>query len=223
MINLGSIFVKSPFKPLREHMKKVHESVAPLAPFMDALHEGNDDRLKQLRLEIQEAEEAADQIKNDIRNHLPHSLFLPIDRRDLLAVLDMQDSIADTAQDISDLLELRKMKLPNEMRPDLMNYVGVIEKACSLGYSISVDFEALVESGFGKHHTEKIVTMIDEVGQVESEADDLENQLIRKLFQMETEMNAVDVVFWYQLFGQIGDIADYTEKMANRLRLLVAK
>ena len=30
---------------------------------------------------------------------------MPVNRRDLLDVLDMQDSIADVAQDIADLLE----------------------------------------------------------------------------------------------------------------------
>ncbi len=222
MINLGSIFVKSPFKPLREHMAKVHESVIPLKPFMEALHAGDDTRLVELRQRIENAEGEADQIKNEIRNHLPHRLFLPIDRRDLLAVLDMQDNIADTAQDISDLLVLRKMKLPEAMRDQFIAFIGVIEKACALGYNISEGFEALVEAGFGRHHSEKLMTLVDEVGKIESHADELENQLIKRLFEMEGSMNPVDVVFWYQLFGQIGDIADYTEKMANRLRLLVA-
>ncbi len=41
MINLSSMFAKSPFKPLRDHMDKVVESVAPLKDFFDALHQGN--------------------------------------------------------------------------------------------------------------------------------------------------------------------------------------
>ena len=37
MINISSIFAKSPFKPLREHMDKVVESVIPLNDFFEAL------------------------------------------------------------------------------------------------------------------------------------------------------------------------------------------
>ena len=37
MINIASIFAKSPFKPLREHMDKVVESVVPLNEFFEAL------------------------------------------------------------------------------------------------------------------------------------------------------------------------------------------
>ena len=37
MINIASIFAKSPFKPLRDHMDKVVESVFPLNDFFVAL------------------------------------------------------------------------------------------------------------------------------------------------------------------------------------------
>jgi uncharacterized protein Yka (UPF0111/DUF47 family) len=42
-----------------------------------------------------------------------------VDRRDLLEVLDLQDNIADTAQDIAGLLVARKMDVVEGMRqPD---------------------------------------------------------------------------------------------------------
>ena len=37
MINISTIFAKSPFKPLRDHMDKVVESVVPLNYFFEAL------------------------------------------------------------------------------------------------------------------------------------------------------------------------------------------
>ena len=41
MIDTSSMFAKSPFKPLRDHMDKVIESIAPLKDFFEALHEKN--------------------------------------------------------------------------------------------------------------------------------------------------------------------------------------
>ena len=41
MINISSMFAKSPFKPLQDHMDKVIESIAPLKDFFEALHEKN--------------------------------------------------------------------------------------------------------------------------------------------------------------------------------------
>ena len=222
MINLGSIFVKSPFKPLREHMEKVLESVTPLPEFFQALYRDDRVNLKALRIAVFEAEEAADKIKNEIRNHLPHRLFMPINRRDFLAVLDMQDNIADTAQDIVSLLELRRMALPEDMRDDLTAYVELNEKTCSLARDLSVELENLVETGFGRHHAEKLLGMVDRVGELETRTDALGIALSKRLFSHEDRMKPVDVVLWYQIFQQIGDLADNAEKMSNRLRLLVA-
>jgi|GEM_PF-2275611 len=108
MINISSMFAKSPFKPLRDHMDKVIESIAPLNEFFEALHEQNYAKVEEIQQQITVAEEAADNIKNEVRNHLPRNIFMPINRRDLLEMLDMQDTIADVAQDIANLLNLEK-------------------------------------------------------------------------------------------------------------------
>jgi len=81
MINLSSMFAKSPFKPLRDHMDKVVESVAPLKDFFDALHQGNYSKVEEIQQQISLAEEEADIIKNEVRNHLPRNIFMPINRR----------------------------------------------------------------------------------------------------------------------------------------------
>ena len=52
MINLSSMFAKSPFKPLRDHMDKVVESVAPLKDFFDALHQGNYSKVEEIQQQI---------------------------------------------------------------------------------------------------------------------------------------------------------------------------
>jgi uncharacterized protein Yka (UPF0111/DUF47 family) len=36
-------------------------------------------------------------------------------------------------------------------------------------------------------------------------------------------MSPVSVMFWYQLIQWIGDLADYAEKVGDRLRLLIAR
>jgi uncharacterized protein Yka (UPF0111/DUF47 family) len=47
--------------------------------------------------------------------------------------------------------------------------------------------------------------------------------LARALFEHEDEMKPVSVMMWYQLIEWIGDLADYAEKVGDRLRLLIAK
>ena len=58
---------------------------------------------------------------------------------------------------------------------------------------------------------------------LEDETDDLGMSLTRSLFAQEDSMNPVSVMFWYQLIQWIGDLADFAEKVGDRLRLLIAR
>ena len=115
-MNIVSMFAKSPFKALMDHMDKVVESVNPLKDFFYALQQEDFSRLEKIYQQVITAESDADLIKNEVRNHLPLNIFMPINRRDLLDMLDMQDNIADVSQDIVSLLNKRRMKLPEELQ-----------------------------------------------------------------------------------------------------------
>ncbi|MBS1256391.1 MAG: hypothetical protein MAG581_02213 [Deltaproteobacteria bacterium] len=222
MINISSMFAKPPFKPLRNHMDKVVESVAPLKEFFDALHQQDHTKVEEIQQQVIQAEEEADAIKNEVRNHLPGSIFMPINRRDLLEMLDMQDTIADVAQDIVNLLTLRKMRLPSELWPDVIQLVEKAQHVCLMTQGLSQEFGDVLESGFGRHEIDKMLEMIDQVSNAEHEADVLEDTLVSKMFEIEDKMKPVDVMFWYEIIELIGDIADYSKKTGNRLRLMIA-
>jgi len=55
-------------------------------------------------------------VKKEIRNNLPKSIFLPVNRGDMLNYLREQDKIADSAEDLAVLVTLRKMTVPSELR-----------------------------------------------------------------------------------------------------------
>ena len=222
MINISSVFAKSPFKPLRNHMDKVVESVTPLEDFFNFLFVEDFLKLEKIKDQIIEAEDAADSIKNEVRNHLPQNIFMPINRRDLLEILDMQDSIADVSQDIAVLLDQRKMKLNRELHEDVIVFVKKSQTVCYLTRDLIHEFGYLIESGFGLNETKKMFKMIDNISFLETEADRLEDALVERLYGIEKDMYPVDVMFWYKVFELVGDVADYSKKTSNRLRLTIA-
>ena len=65
--------------------------------------------------------------------------------------------------------------------------------------------------------------MINQLDDVETKSDVMGRDLARKLFAMEDRMNPVDVMLWYQIFYTAGQVANYAERMGNRLRLLIAR
>ena len=222
MINIISIFAKSPFKPIRDHMDKVVESVIPLNDFFEALFQEDFSKVEKIQQQVIKAEKEADLIKNEIRNHLPRNIFMPINRRDLLEMLDMQDSIADVAQDIVVLLNIRRMGLTKELGQDVINFVKKYQDVCYLARGLNQEFEDVIESGFGRLEIKKLLEMIENVSIAETEADNLEEALFQRLYEVEEKMNSVDVIFWYKTFELIGDIADFSKKTGNRLRLMIA-
>ncbi len=220
---LAAMFGRSPFKPLQEHMAVVNECVAEVPGLFEALIAGDKTAVEKAKDAIFAKEQAADDLKNEMRMHLPKGLFMPVDRRDLLDLLDSQDSIADTAQDIAGLLTERDMSVPPEMTDDLRALVQRCVDTCGKAGDIVGELDELVETGFGGREAERVETMVDELNRIEEETDQLGVSLARALFKQEDSMSAVSVMFWYQLIQWIGDLADYAEKVGNRLRLLIAR
>jgi predicted phosphate transport protein (TIGR00153 family) len=83
----ANLFGKSPFKALQVHMRIVLECAREIPPLFDALAAGDQEGVVAAKDRIFEKEAEADRIKNDMRGALPKSLFMPVDRRDLLEVL----------------------------------------------------------------------------------------------------------------------------------------
>ena len=220
---IASLFGTSPFKPMKQHMGVVNDCVAEVPALFDALIAGDKAGVERAKEAIFEKEHAADILKNEIRGHLPKSLFMPVDRRDLLEVLAMQDSIADTAQDIAGLLVERDMTVPADMADTLRTFVQRCVDACVEAKRVINELDELVETGFRGREANTVEEMVNKINAIEDETDKLGMDLSRVLFKQEDSMGAVSVIFWYQLLQWIGDLADYAEKVGDRLRLLIAR
>ena len=220
---IASLLGRSPFKPLQQHMEIVNQCVAEVPALFQALIDGDKAGVEKAKDVIFEKEHQADVMKNDLRAHLPKSLFMPVDRRDLLDVLGMQDSIADTAQDIAGLLVEREMTVPQNMAADLVKLVQRCVDTCVQAGAIVAELDELLETGFRGLEASRVEEMVEQLNLIEDETDELGMSLSRALFAQEDSMSPVSVMFWYQLIQWIGDLADYAEKVGDRLRLLIAR
>jgi predicted phosphate transport protein (TIGR00153 family) len=208
---------------MQEHIGVATQCAAQVPELFEALAAGDQDRVVSIKERIYELEQQADDIKNELRAHLPKSLLLPVDRRDLLEVLDMQDSIADTAQDIAGLLFERPMEVPGNLKDPLLALTRRCVDACNQAVLIIGELDELVETGFRGRESDRVSEMVAELNKIETDTDEMGTELVRRLFAQEDEMKPVSVMFWYELIQWIGDLADYAEKVGNRLRLLLAR
>lgn len=220
---ISALFGRSPFKPMQQHMEVVYECVGLVPNLFDALIAGDQKALAETQEAIFAKEQEADKIKQEVRLHLPKSLFLPVDRRDLLDVLAVQDTIADTAQDIAGLLLQREMTVPKDMQADLSQLVRRCVDACGQSNAIIGELDELVETGFRGPEASRVEEMVAELNRIETETDDLAIALSRSLFKQEDTMSPVSVMFWYRIIQWISNLADNAEKVGDRLLLLIAR
>jgi predicted phosphate transport protein (TIGR00153 family) len=204
-------------------MAVVERCVDNVPGLFEALAAGDRAGIEVHKERIDTIEAEADKVKNTLRENLPRGLFLPVDRRDLLEVLDMQDSIADVAQDIAGLLYERDMEVPPPIADALQPFVMKCIEVCHQSFRIINELDELLEMGFGGREADKVEGMVHELNLMEDETDELEQALTRTLFENEDDMKPLSVMFWYRLIEWIGDLADYAEKVGNRLRLLIAR
>lgn len=218
---IANLFARSPVKPMQQHMQAAVACARAVTPLFEAMITGDAAGISAARREIDRLEGEADRIKNEIRSHLPRRLFMAFERRDLLEILDFQDSIADTAQDIAELAELRTMRIPDSLREPLLSLVQRSLAACEQAERIIGQLDELVETGFRGREVERVKDMIGELARIETETDTLEDRALRELFALEGELG-IATFFWWQLIGWAGDLADFAERVGNRLRLLIA-
>ena len=207
------VFAKSPIKPLQEHMDKVHDCASLLVPFFEATITGNWDSAVQLRKQISLAEKQADSLKREIRLTLPSGLFMPVERTDLLELLTQQDKIANKAKDISGRVIGRQLLIPQVMQVPFIAYLQRCIDAVALAKQVINELEDLLETGFRGREVDLVAKMINELDIIEEDTDDLQIQLRRQLFAMESELNPVDVMFLYKTIEWVGGLADLAERV----------
>ena len=93
--------------------------------------------------------------------------------------------------------------------------------ACEQAERVINELDELLETGFRGREVAKVDEMIDELSRMESDTDDLEERVQRLLFGIEDELG-ISAIFWYKLIDNVGGMADYAERVGNRLRLLTA-
>jgi predicted phosphate transport protein (TIGR00153 family) len=218
---IANLFGRSPIRPMQQHMRVAVACAQEVLPLFEAMAAGDMAAISDRRQAIDRLEHEADGIKNQIRSQLPKRLFMAVERRDMLEILDCQDSIADVAQDIAGLADQRGMRIPDDVGEPLLDLVRRVLAACAQAERVVNELDELVETGFGGREAARVEEMIDELNRIESDTDELAERVTRRLFALEEELG-VATVFWYQMVGWIADLADYAERVGNRLRLLIA-
>jgi predicted phosphate transport protein (TIGR00153 family) len=217
------MFGRSPISSLEEHMAKAHACAEALVPFFDAILAQDWSRAEQLQVHISNLEHEADEIKKDLRLHLPKSLFLPVPRSDVLELLTIQDSVANRAKDIAGLMLGRKMEIPEPLAPQFKAFLKRSVDASAQAARAIAELDDLLETGFQGSEVKLVEDMIYELDRIEHDTDEMQIKIRRTLFDLEKSLPPVQTIFLYKIIEWIGDLADRAQQVGERLQLLLAR
>lgn len=190
-----------------------------LLSLFEALEAKDYERVEQISSLISIHEHQADITKNDLRNHLPNSLFLPIDRNNLLEILALQDSIADRCEDIAVLVTLKPLEILNTFKQNFKLFLTKNIETFDEVQSIINELHELLESSFGGLEAERVKTMVETVAFKEHEADILQRNLLKNFFADEDNLTFVTFHLWQRIFESIASISDLSQNLANHVRM----
>jgi len=221
--SIANLFGTSPVRPLQKHMEKVVECVSQLEPLFDAVVANDTEAVDQIQERIVALEHDADDLKHDLRLNLPRSLFLPVERRDLLEVLTMQDKIANRAKDIAGIIRGRRMAFPADIGPLFNEFVKRCIDACNQAQKTVNELDELVETGFRGAEVELVQDLISELDRIETDTDTIQVEVRSKVFAIERDLPPIDVMFLYRVIDWTGDIGDRAQRVGSRLQLMLAR
>lgn len=219
---LWNLISKNPFAFLKAHMQKTLCCVEKIQCIFDALFAGDKDKVSSLAKEISQLEHDCDRIKQDLRIQVAKSIFLPIERRDLLQVLSNMDSVADSAEDVGVLLTMRWMDLPLELREPFNAFLAQTIEVVQESAKVIFALDRLLEAGFSGPDAEEVLGRIDHIDRLEHLADKAQDQLGKKIFEHEDEFSAAAILMWIKIIDKVAKISDSSERMMSHIRLMLA-
>jgi len=222
------LFAKSPFKPLIKHAEVVLEAVGTLEKALGAWERGEYEKMREYARRVDDLEDFADRIKEEIRDSLSSKLFMPVNRGDILGYLEMQDKIADAAENTAKWLLVRDPNnIPEDIKDEVRTLIMTMSqesiKAAKLVYEAIVQMDRVIESGFGEKEIEREYEIIKEIESVEHKIDELDTRFMEIIFKNSARLEWGLGMYLLNIAKTISNISDKAKDAAERIRLMMNK
>jgi predicted phosphate transport protein (TIGR00153 family) len=214
------LFYKSPFENLNRHAEKVGECAQLFLQAMKSWLSGDFETFEKLTDQVAKLESEADEIKRNIRGHMPRGILMPVDKFQYFMYLREQDKVLDAVEESLLWLSYMPGKIEGEVAEDLLylaeRVIPAIEKLLPL-----VDRFVSFLRTRSKEERLGIKSMIRDIRQHEHEADHVEQELMRKIFS--DIKDPLTVFYLIRVVGIIGAIADHAQNASDMMRAMVAE
>jgi len=220
---VAGIFGASPVQPLEKHIDLGQRAASELEGFFDAVIAGDWETAGRVHARIGALEAEAESLKKEIRLHLPKSLFMPVQRQDILELLSVQDRVPDLALEIASVVLFRRMMIPESVRRNFTDFVARTVHATARARESVRELDELFAAGFRGAEAALVEKMIEEVDRIDKEVDAKRNELMAALLAIESSLDPVHAIFLYRVVDRVTDLAYTAGRIGHRLDIMLAR
>ena len=166
-------------------------------------------------------ESQADELKRNLRNHLPRGIFMPMDKFVFLDCLREQDHVLDDVEEALYWLSFKPMAgIPEELVGDFLHLIDAVIPAIEKLPEMSEQAMAYFKNSTEENRN-KVKSIIRDVYQAEKEADHLEHELKKNAFTLLED--PVEIYHVVRLVEIVGEICDHAQNASDRVRTMIAR
>jgi len=208
------------FDLLKKHARLVLECAERLSLSLEAYYKKDTTQLEEIAKHIFEIEKEADQLKRNIRGHLPKGILLPVERFELFLYLKEQDAIADATEEIINWLSFKYVKIPKELFEEIESLLTKsIESLKYLENLITYSADFLINRNENSRNQAKDI--VREIRYSQYLAEEFGNKVKKEIFSKLND--SLTLFYTLKLVDLILGIPHHAENTADLMRVMIAK
>ena len=162
--------------------------------------------------EVGQAERQADKITAEVHRLLHKTFITPIDREQILGLINAMDDILDLLQDASETMSLYDVQAMND---DILRLGDMSAKCCERVQSVVALLPRISQPGVA----EAAIKTCEEIDQLESDADRVMRSAMSRLFREEKDVR--ELIKLRAIYELLESISDRCEDVANLIEGVV--
>lgn len=170
------------------------------------------EELEDILARAHEVEKEGDQLNHEILTSVSLDFITPIDREDIIELAQDLDDITDM---IEGILQRFYMFDIHEMHPQATEFAQIVQKSIKALRKSMGSFREFKK-------VKKIRAMVEDVNELEEQADALYMSTIRHLYAEEIQ-DPVRIMIWTRLFDRLEATCDACETVADTMAAIMLK
>ena len=219
----GLLSLRSPLLGFLEHYEQIAKGMDLIEESMECYISGDEKtqckEFSFLQQEVNDAEEKADKIKRNIRNHLPRGIFLPVEKHIFFNYTRHQDDILDAGQAALQWLAMRDVTVPEIFQKDLLFFLAEVSKCIKmLRPAIEGTIAWVNDEGVDREELKNLYRALRKQHHLVT---DMMHTLNSKLFR--SDLDFKDIYQLIHFTDHLHKMSHSAEGCVNLLRIMIAK